>query len=198
MYVYADGLPPLPPTTEPPLFYFSAASLNLNLVSIQSRDEPGCRIHWPRLPNSHLDEVSPKASDRETVWVRNNLETKPIQLIMVTLRGGFVTCLFRFATALGTAAALDSAGFRTLDVMVGNPFLIESLGTSCDGRRIDISGHSNLRLARSLLVGLAFLLWEVGEDPHGVEEIANTHCGCKEEDVEEEPLSRLLEIAYWV
>lgn len=103
---------------------------------------------------------------------------------MLARRGAFD--LFRLSTALGTAAALDSAGFRTLDVVVGDPFFVENLGTSCDGRSVDIRGHNNLGLARSLLGRLTLLLWEVGNDPHGVEEVANTHCGCKEEDVEEE------------
>lgn len=135
------------------------------------------------LPSWHLVVVSPEACDLDAVGVRNHLETKSTACHGDAKRG---FGLFRFATALGTAAALDSAGFRTLDVMVGDPFFVESLGTSCDGRGIDIRGHSNLGLARSLLGRLTLLLWEVGNDPHGVEEVANTHCCSKEEDVEEE------------
>lgn len=38
--------------------------------------------------------------------------------------------LFRFATALGSSPALDSTGFRTLNMVTWDPFLIVNFGAS--------------------------------------------------------------------
>lgn len=108
----------------------------------------------------------------------------------------FALCLLGLASsAFGTTAALDSAGLGALNMVVGNPLLIVGLGTGGDSRGFVVRGdHDGVNLACCLLGTsgrLTLLLWEVGDNPNGVEEIANCHGACEEEDVEEEAMNGL-------
>jgi hypothetical protein len=105
-----------------------------------------------------------------------------------------VHLLLRLAsTALGTTAALDSTRLGTLDVVGGNPVLVIGLGAGGDSRGFVVRGDSNgFGLARCLLATsrrLTLLLREVWDNPDSVEEIADTHSACEEEEVEEEAIA---------
>jgi hypothetical protein len=100
--------------------------------------------------------------------------------------------------ALGPSAA-NPPGLRALQVLGGNPALVEStsLGTSGDSRAIsannrDLVGRvdllSSLRRFLSALAALAapLLLREQSRDPGVVDEVAGAAEGGEEEEVEED------------
>lgn len=75
--------------------------------------------------------------------------------------------------------------------MVGNPLLVVGLGTSGNGRgfvvrgdddRVDLAG----RLLATTSGGPALLLGKVGDNPNGVEEIADGDGACEKEEVQEQ------------
>lgn len=89
------------------------------------------------------------------------------------------------STALGLGArTLDFARLRLLDVMGGDP-----LGVVGRGRR-----HTGGRRIRSCLSRRSFLLrapataflWEVGRNPHGVEEVNNAGKEGEDEQIQED------------
>lgn len=91
---------------------------------------------------------------------------------------------------LGLASTLDLPGLRTSDVVGGDPVGVVG-GGGRDGRGgglLDGGGFALGTARGALLAGLAALalLWEVGGDPDGVEEVDGTSGAGQEEEVEEE------------
>lgn len=95
---------------------------------------------------------------------------------------------FLSLSALWTGTTLDTASFRSVQVVGRNPIFGVCLCTGCNGGSVSIwLFTSYIDLLDGGLGGLAFLLlWEVWYDPNIVEEVANADGTGKKEEVEED------------